>query len=226
MLPLLLATLASRGQLPPIAHATLTLPPGATMKAGCATRNLGVTVRGVHYFAPTVGSPPNIVTFTPATQAWGAVPITGVGAAVVKSLAGCTMSGVEAPPGSAGLDDFLVFGGGAGSNAVTQYNIRTKAWSSQKPLSHVTSNLCSSGCMGYAFFATGDFKKTAALVDDDDAAMPSASFKPSDRQIQRYNLTNGQMEENNMEKTRAGAVCACYSPANGATSNFTVRPDA
>ena len=50
-------------------HTSLALPPGATMKAGCATRNLGVTVRGAHYFAPTIGSPPNIVTFTPATQA-------------------------------------------------------------------------------------------------------------------------------------------------------------
>jgi hypothetical protein len=129
------------------------------------------------------------------------------------------MSGVEAI--TAGQDDFLVFGGGAGSSAVTQYNLNTKAWAAQKPLSHVTTNLCSAGCLGYAFFATGDFKKLGAATGE--AATGEADFKPSDRQIQRYNLTNGQMEENNMEKTRAGATCACYDYAGGATTNCLPR---
>lgn len=202
--------------MPSISHTALAVPPALQMKPGCATQDLGVTVRGVHYFAPTAGSAPSIVTYSPATKAWGSVPVTGAGAGVIKSLDGCTMSGVEAA--HAGLDDYLVFGGGAGSNRVTQYNINTKAWSLQKPLSHVTTNLCSSGCLGYAFFATGDFKKSGELRDGDDARSASA-FKPSDRQIQRYNLSSGQMEENNMEKTRAGAVCACYS--NGASTNYT-----
>ena len=101
---------------------------------------------------------------------------------------------------------------------MTQYNINTKTWALQKsPLSHVTTSLCSSGCLGYAFFATGDFKKLEQPANGTQSA--AGDFKPSDRQIQRYNLTNGQMEENNMEKTRAGAVCACYS--KGASTNFT-----
>ncbi len=209
--------------MPAMTHTIVPVPPGAQMKPGCATKELGVTVRGVHYFLPTAGSSPNIVTYTPTTKSWGSLPITGVGAGIIKSLDGCTMSGVEAP--HAGLDDYLVFGGGAGSNRVTQLNLNTKNWTMQKPLSHVTTNLCSSGCLGYAFFATGDFKTAGQMENDgndDDATSVSAassSFKPSDRQIQRYNLTSGEMEENNMEKTRAGAVCACYS--KGASTNYT-----
>ncbi len=220
-----LSPLQASATLPAMTHTAVPVPPGAQMKPGCATKEFGVTVRGVHYFLPTAGSAPSIVTYTPATKAWGSLPITGEGAGIIKSLDGCTMSGVEAP--HAGLDDYLVFGGGAGSNRVTQLNLNTKNWTMQKPLSHVTTNLCSSGCLGYAFFATGDFKaaqmETNDNDDDDDAASLSApassSFKPSDRQIQRYNLTSGQMEENNMEKTRAGAVCACYS--KGASTNYT-----
>ena len=115
MLALLLLTCGTAlGTMPPITHTAVAVPPGAQMKPGCSPKNLGVEVRGVFYFAPTAGSAPTIVTFAPATKAWGAVPIAGVGAGVVKALAGSTMSGVENP--NAGGPDFLVFGGGAGSN--------------------------------------------------------------------------------------------------------------
>ena len=184
------------------------LPVPNAQKPGCARENLAATARGVFYFAPTAGSEPNILNFDTATSTWGApISITGAGAGVVKSIAGSTMAAVESV--LPGIDDFLVFGGGAGSNAVTQYNLRTKAWTVQaKTLSHVTTNLCSIGCLGYAFFATGDFK--AAAGNASSSSLGAGSFKPGDRQIQRYNLTNGQMEENNMEKTRAGGTCACW----------------
>lgn len=224
LLLLLASPLRVGATLPTMSHTVVPVPATAQMKPGCATKELGVTVRGVHYFLPTAGSSPNIVTYTPATKVWGSLPITGVGEGIVKSLDGCTMSGVEAP--HAGLDDYLVFGGGTGSNRVTQFNLNTKMWNLQKPLSHVTTNLCSSGCLGYAFFATGDFKAATPAdqiqmvnASDDATFLSKTLFKPADRQIQRYNLTSGEMEENNMEKTRAGAVCACYS--KGASTNYT-----
>jgi hypothetical protein len=190
--------------LPLINVTSVVVPSSAQLKPGCwQSRSLGAVVRGVFYFAPTAGSAPNVVSYDPTTRTWDSIPISGAGAAVIKSLAGSTMAGVESV--QPGVPDYLVFAGGVGSNAVTQYNFATKAWTTQQSrLSHVTDNLCSSGCLGFAFFATGDFKEQTQTTDTPNA------YKPSDRQIQRYNLTSGQMEENNMEKTRAGATCACY----------------
>eukprot|EP01051_Picozoa_sp_SAG22_P018365 SAG22_NODE_3071_length_1963_cov_4.269313_2_plen_224_part_00 len=184
---------AALGAPPPVARKEIPVPAAMKMKPGCARLNLASQARGVFYFAPTVGSDPNILVFDSKAGAWGApIPITGAGAGVVKSLAGSTMSAVEAV--EPGIDDYLVFGGGVGSDSVTQYNLRTKAWSSQpKKLSHVTTNLCSSGCLGYAFFATGDFKAAgsataaaAAAANNGTGAVnvSASSLKPTDRQIQ------------------------------------------
>ena len=82
---------------PMMSHSVLPVPPTLRMKPGCATKELGVTVRGVHYFLPTAGSSSKIVTYSPAAKTWGSVPITGIGEGILNSLDGCTMSGVEAP---------------------------------------------------------------------------------------------------------------------------------
>ena len=70
----------------------------------------------------------------------------------------------------------------------------------QKGMEHSNQNTCSVGCNGYFYTFTGDFKK-------DDGAVGAG--KPADRQIYAYNLTSGVVFENNGEKTRGGAGCAC-----------------
>ena len=208
---LLAATAAAAAATPPVlTYSPVAVPSSAQLKPTCATRGLGAVVRGIFYFAPGPGDAPEIVSYDPKNSTWGSIDVAGAGSGVMRSIAGATMAGVAAV--QPGIHDFLVFAGGEGSNVVTQFDLTSRVWSLQKSrLSHVTQNLCSSGCLGYAIFATGDFKKAADAVD--------ASFKPSDRQIQRYNLTSGQMEENNMEKTRAGAVCACYEGVSTPTGS-------
>eukprot|EP00036_Acanthoecidae_sp_10tr_P005848 CAMPEP_0182952366 /NCGR_PEP_ID=MMETSP0105_2-20130417/61736_1 /TAXON_ID=81532 ORGANISM="Acanthoeca-like sp., Strain 10tr" /NCGR_SAMPLE_ID=MMETSP0105_2 /ASSEMBLY_ACC=CAM_ASM_000205 /LENGTH=288 /DNA_ID=CAMNT_0025092687 /DNA_START=44 /DNA_END=910 /DNA_ORIENTATION=- len=118
----------------------------------------------------------------------------------MNMLGGVSMAGVEPPTGSGG-DSFLVVSGG-GSHNVVSYNVATKNWTHQKGLQHSISNSCSMGCRGLFFTMTGDFKTGAAQT-----------FKPSDRQIYAYNLTSGMQLQNNGEKTRGGAGCACGDDA-------------
>lgn len=110
------------------------------------------------------------------------------------------MAAVDPGPGIGG-SPFLVVSGG-GTNRVVAYNLNTKNWTMQKGLEHNIKNSCSVGCRGLFFTMTGDFVKAA-----------TETFKPSDRQIYSYNLTTGLQFENNGEKTRGGAGCACGEEA-------------
>jgi hypothetical protein len=95
-------------------------------------------------------------------------------------------------------DGFLVISGG-GTNNVDAYNVNTKAWTHGKALEHKIRNSCSVGCRGLLYTMTGD------MVKSNDVGVGA----PEDRQIYAYNFTSNTVVENNGEKTRGGAGCAC-----------------
>ena len=94
---------------------------------------------------------------------------------------------------------------GGGTNHVVAYNLNTKNWSHGKALEHEIENSCSVGCRGLLYTMTGDIKKKTV-----DAIGTNVGVgKPEDRQIYSYNFTDNTVIENNGEKTRGGAACAC-----------------
>jgi len=164
-------------------------------------------MKGIYYFYPTAGS--SIVTYTESTSSWGSIDISS--SPVAKISKG--VSFVAVPAASPAFDDFLVVSGG-GSKQVAAYSIQKKTWKVLPGLSNSISNNCAVGCDGYWLTMDGDIsgggsRRRKMTVEGllEDGQVPVG--KPANRQVYRYNVTSGETQVNNGEKSRGGAGCGC-----------------
>eukprot|EP00041_Stephanoeca_diplocostata_P000282 m.14078 g.14078 ORF g.14078 m.14078 type:complete len:479 (+) comp10298_c0_seq2:141-1577(+) len=175
-------------------HVSITSPtPQAPLTRGTPA---GAGIQSTFYFLPirNVG-PAVLTTFNVATSTWGNLSIPA-DSGVMSMFNGVSFASVADT-----TNNFLVVSGG-GTNAVVAYNLGTGNWTHLPGLQHKIANSCSMGCDGLWYTMTGDMVK-------DGAAESALSFKPANRQIYAYNLSSGQAMQNNGEKTRGGAGCAC-----------------